>query len=188
SYHAPLSPPSLPTRRSSDLTAPDQIHIIDLGSQKGTFVNGQKVNKHALRSGDEIKLGETRVVVTIGQAISQAAQAPAQAAAEPARPKARVVMQQIDPAEVEQLGTLSAELQLVFEWTPLQVLHLAPPRRLFVGDAHGCDFFIAKNLLGRERAPLVWTDHETPPKGMIGAEFSFCFPEQCEGEIAYEAG
>src|SRR5262249_60480260 len=83
SYHAPLSPPSLPTRRSSDLTAPDQIHIIDLGSQKGTFVNGQKVNKHALRSGDEIKLGETRVVVTIGQAISQAAQAPAQAAAEP---------------------------------------------------------------------------------------------------------
>ena len=38
------------------VSSPEQIHIVDLGSQKGTFVNGQKVQKQALRSGDEIKI------------------------------------------------------------------------------------------------------------------------------------
>ncbi|MGZ4807833.1 MAG: AgmX/PglI C-terminal domain-containing protein [Thermoanaerobaculia bacterium] len=50
---------------------PEEIQIIDLGS--GTLVNGQSVNKCALNSNDEIKIGNTRIVVDIGQAVDEAA-------------------------------------------------------------------------------------------------------------------
>ena len=46
---------------------PGEIYISDLGSAKGTIVNGQKVNKSRLKSGDEIQLGDTRVVVDVAQ-------------------------------------------------------------------------------------------------------------------------
>ena len=50
-----------------EVTGPDDIFIIDLGSASGTIVNGKKVNKCKLQSGDEIQLGDTRVEVGIGE-------------------------------------------------------------------------------------------------------------------------
>ncbi len=47
--------------------SPSEIFISDLGSAKGTIVNGQKVNKSRLKNGDEIQLGDTRVVVEVAQ-------------------------------------------------------------------------------------------------------------------------
>jgi hypothetical protein len=38
-----------------EVTGPGDVSIIDLGSTKGTFVNGQKVNKAKLQSGDTIE-------------------------------------------------------------------------------------------------------------------------------------
>ena len=49
-----------------EVSGPEDVSIIDLGSTKGTLVNGQKVNKAKLQSGDEISLGDTRIEVTIG--------------------------------------------------------------------------------------------------------------------------
>ncbi len=43
-----------------EVTGPDEIFIIDLGSASGTIVNGKKVNKCKLQSGDEIR-SATRV-------------------------------------------------------------------------------------------------------------------------------
>jgi len=67
-----------------EVTGPDEIFIIDLGSAAGTIVNGKKVNKTQLQSGDEVVLGDTRVVVEIGSASAQeavpTAEAPAPAA------------------------------------------------------------------------------------------------------------
>src|SRR5688500_2536011 len=51
-----------------EVTGPNDVSIIDLGSTKGTFVNGQKVNKAKLQSGDTIVVGDTRIEVTIGGA------------------------------------------------------------------------------------------------------------------------
>jgi TonB family protein len=53
-----------------EVTGPDEIYIIDLGSAAGTIVNGKKVNKCKLQNGDEIVLGGARVVVEIGAAAS----------------------------------------------------------------------------------------------------------------------
>jgi len=44
-----------------EVNGPGDVSIIDLGSTKGTFVNGQKVNKAKLQSGDTIVVGETKI-------------------------------------------------------------------------------------------------------------------------------
>ncbi len=48
-----------------EVTSPDEIYIIDLGSASGTYVNGQRSNKARLQSGDEITIGETRIFVNV---------------------------------------------------------------------------------------------------------------------------
>src|SRR4051812_1788892 len=53
-----------------EIAGPGEIYIIDLGSTKGTLVNGQKVNKTKLQSGDQIVLGNTKLVVTVGEPIA----------------------------------------------------------------------------------------------------------------------
>jgi pSer/pThr/pTyr-binding forkhead associated (FHA) protein len=35
--------------------------IFDLDSANGTFVNGERIQRHRLRSGDEIRIGDTRL-------------------------------------------------------------------------------------------------------------------------------
>ena len=51
-----------------EVNGPGDVSIIDLGSTKGTFVNGQKVNKAKLQSGDTIVVGETKIELSIGGA------------------------------------------------------------------------------------------------------------------------
>lgn len=51
-----------------EVTGPGDVSIIDLSSTTGTFVNGQKVNKAKLQSGDTVLIGETRIEITIGGA------------------------------------------------------------------------------------------------------------------------
>lgn len=58
------------------------IHIIDLGSGRGTFVNGEKVNKRQLAHRDQIQLGGTTIVFMTHDEKALAAAAAAKAAAE----------------------------------------------------------------------------------------------------------
>jgi len=50
-----------------EVTGDDEAHIIDLGSARGTLVNGERVNKHLLRTGDRIQLGGTVLVAWVGR-------------------------------------------------------------------------------------------------------------------------
>ncbi|MEP6865346.1 MAG: AgmX/PglI C-terminal domain-containing protein [Deltaproteobacteria bacterium] len=59
-----------------EVNGPGDVSIIDLGSTKGTFVNGQKVNKAKLQSGDTIVVGETKIELTIGQPGDESADEP----------------------------------------------------------------------------------------------------------------
>ncbi|MDX2092243.1 MAG: AgmX/PglI C-terminal domain-containing protein [Kofleriaceae bacterium] len=56
-----------------EVNGPGDVSIIDLGSTKGTFVNGQKVNKAKLQSGDTIVVGETRIELAIGAGVEEEA-------------------------------------------------------------------------------------------------------------------
>lgn len=40
----------------------DQFYIYDLGSSNHTYVNGRRIDRALLRDGDEIRIGETRMV------------------------------------------------------------------------------------------------------------------------------
>lgn len=44
------------------------VSLIDLGSTRGTYVNGRRINKAKLESGDVITLGDTRVEIAIAEA------------------------------------------------------------------------------------------------------------------------
>src|SRR5262245_6370848 len=61
-----------------EVTGPDEIHIIDLGSTRGTLVNGERISKTRLQSGDEIMFGDSRVVVSFLEAQSSQATPPPQ--------------------------------------------------------------------------------------------------------------
>src|SRR5204863_223436 len=46
------------SRRHASITAtPGGFSLRDEGSSNGTFVNGQRIQEHALRPGDEIRIG-----------------------------------------------------------------------------------------------------------------------------------
>ncbi len=51
-----------------EVTGPSDVSIIDLGSTRGTFVNGQKVNKAKLQTGDAVLIGDIRIEVSVGGA------------------------------------------------------------------------------------------------------------------------
>ncbi len=48
-----------------EVTAPGEVFIIDLGSASGTLVNGEKINKRKLQTGDEVQVGNKRLHVDI---------------------------------------------------------------------------------------------------------------------------
>ena len=62
-----------------EVTGPDDVHIIDLGSTRGTLVNGERITKARLQSGDEIMFGDSRVLVTFLEAATPAQATPAPA-------------------------------------------------------------------------------------------------------------
>ncbi len=59
------------------------VSIIDLGSTRGTFVNGAKINKAKLESGDVILVGDTTIELSIAQASPALVSVPAAAAPMP---------------------------------------------------------------------------------------------------------
>src|SRR5215475_7635971 len=76
-----------------EVTSGNDITIIDLGSTKGTIVNGKKINKASLQDGDIILLGDTKIVLSVGEVEAAAddeptavAEAPKAAAPAPAPP------------------------------------------------------------------------------------------------------
>ena len=60
---------------------PEEVQLIDLGS--GTFVNGSQINKCALVGGEEIRIGNSRLVISIGEAVDASTVVTAPAASVP---------------------------------------------------------------------------------------------------------
>jgi len=59
-----------------EVTNPREVHIIDVGSASGTFVNGKQINKSLLNDGDELTFGNARVLVNIDTQVNIDAQIP----------------------------------------------------------------------------------------------------------------
>ena len=61
----------------------NDISLIDLGSTRGTFVNGTRINKTKLQTGDVITVGDTQLELSVAQAAPVLASVPEQAAPMP---------------------------------------------------------------------------------------------------------
>ncbi|MEZ4226750.1 MAG: AgmX/PglI C-terminal domain-containing protein [Polyangiaceae bacterium] len=66
-----------------EVSAPNDITLIDLGNEPGTMVNGARVNKCKLHVGDQIQVGGTRIVLESAEAAAADAVVPAPVAAAP---------------------------------------------------------------------------------------------------------
>src|SRR6186713_2395788 len=51
-----------------DIAAGNEVSIIDMGSAEGTRVNGEKVSRVRLKHGDEIGLGDSKLVLVLEEA------------------------------------------------------------------------------------------------------------------------
>src|SRR5688572_29466892 len=67
----------------------DDVQLIDLGSTRGTLVNGERITKVRLRPGDDINFGDVRVVVSFLDEEDATVVAPHVSAAAAAQPQAR---------------------------------------------------------------------------------------------------
>jgi pSer/pThr/pTyr-binding forkhead associated (FHA) protein len=56
-----------------EVTGENEVLLMDLDSSSGTAVNGTKIKKAILKSGDQVSFGDVRVVVRFGQSASRPA-------------------------------------------------------------------------------------------------------------------
>jgi pSer/pThr/pTyr-binding forkhead associated (FHA) protein len=69
-----------------EVTGEEEILLIDLDSSSGTAINGKRVKKAILKSGDQLDFGKARVIMSFGAVASNAAAtAPAQGVSEELR-------------------------------------------------------------------------------------------------------
>ena len=65
----PLSDPRVSRRHASlEIYGATCVLLKDLGSTNGTWVNGRRSSSCQLQDGDEIRIGDTRMTITIGAA------------------------------------------------------------------------------------------------------------------------
>jgi hypothetical protein len=69
-----------------EIVDPNRFTVIDLGNEPGTLVNGAQIDKCALRVGDEIRIGETRLVLESAAIEKTTASVPAAVAQRPLAP------------------------------------------------------------------------------------------------------
>ncbi|MGA9653572.1 MAG: FHA domain-containing protein, partial [Polyangia bacterium] len=55
-----------------EVNGPNEVQLIDLGSTRGTLVNGERVAKASLKSGDQVQFGDVRVAITFAAADAEA--------------------------------------------------------------------------------------------------------------------
>ena len=59
-----------------EVTAEGKVEIADLNSTNGTYVNGEKVSRTVLHTGDQVRVGDIRLTVDIIQSVKRVKRAP----------------------------------------------------------------------------------------------------------------
>src|SRR5688572_10971328 len=59
-----------------EVAGPEDITLIDLGNEPGTMVNGARVNKCKLHVGDQIQVGDTKIILESAEAAGAEVVAP----------------------------------------------------------------------------------------------------------------
>ena len=81
-----------------EVNGPNEVQLIDLGSTRGTLVNGERIAKANLKSGDQVQFGDVRVGITFMEADAEAATPVPVAPAAPVAPAPAAPAQYSAPA------------------------------------------------------------------------------------------
>jgi pSer/pThr/pTyr-binding forkhead associated (FHA) protein len=102
-----------------EVTAEQEVLLIDLDSSSGTAVNGARVKKAVLKSGDELEFGKARVIVRYGEAVENAAAIPPAPAIAESHARPRSVSPPPIPSEPG-FGPSHTEVLSEGEWEVLE--------------------------------------------------------------------
>ncbi|MBW2277759.1 MAG: FHA domain-containing protein, partial [Deltaproteobacteria bacterium] len=174
------------------------VHVVDLGSTSGTFVNGKRITRAPLTDGDRLTIGQIEIEVAlettaatktrsavVAPAIPGLAQATAPAMAAPAVATPQIsASRAFDPELIASLAAVEDPSKQVIEvvamWngSVLKVDHLGAKAKqaveFTVGEEPACDFPIpAEELAGQTKMCLVRIGNDgaaevTIPAGAAG--------------------
>ena len=160
-----------------EVNGADDVVILDLGSTSGTHVNGARVTKQRLRTGDTVTLGRHRIVVTIsGQSVAAPrpdADAMGTTQIRPASmgaPARRAPTFEEDEADSD--GTRSLEVVAMFGDAVVDISHLRSAGAYKIGQDNSCNYFVRPDLVPEDPYPLARTDGSdmvvNVPQGITG--------------------
>ncbi|HET9990568.1 MAG TPA: FHA domain-containing protein, partial [Kofleriaceae bacterium] len=107
------------------------VHIIDLGSTRGTFINGHKVNKAKLESGDAIQVGDLRIEVAFARTdavIAAPVMAPPPTPVVAIAPPAKSIPFATAPQEDDLSGAKAIEVAALLGDSVVGVKHCIDPK------------------------------------------------------------
>src|SRR5688572_29193145 len=99
-----------------------EYSIIDMGSTEGTFLNGEKVSKEKLSDGDELRLGDCRILVSF-DGVTAGIAASAIVAEEPAGELWAATQSELQQAE----PTMTIKPMPIESVVPMMAHHQPPP-------------------------------------------------------------
>jgi hypothetical protein len=157
-----------------------EFSIIDMGSSDGTFVNGERISKEKLRDGDEVKVGDCRLVVSLDE--SAEAAPPTQVGATPpmppptsvppeeawvvssqelsnAQPTAQVPAMWPSPAQqwaADQVTAQGAAVQMPMPAMAPAPMMSMPPQQPMMAAGGGMEMSYAQTTQGPAPIPSAW--------------------------------
>lgn len=165
-----------------EVGSPDDVVVLDLGSTSGTYVNGARVTKQRLRSGDQITLGRHRIVVTISGQTAAAPRPTDEAMAttqirpgEMGAPVRRAPTFEEDEADSD--GTRTLEVVAMFGETVIDIAHLREAGAYTIGQDNAVNYFVRSNAVPEDPYPLARTD---------GTDMVVNMPEGTSGDVMLE--
>lgn len=151
-----------------EVSGPDQVVVLDLGSATGTFVNGERITKRVLRSGDSLTVGSVKVAIEVeGQATPRAA---AQAARVAQRPAPAVALFDDD----ESGGPRALEVLALWGPTVVDVTHFNSDGKYLIGEAKNCNQFVDTSNVPQDPFPLA---------SLSGGDMVVNVPSGTQGEV-----
>jgi len=133
----------------------DEISLIDLGSGRGTYVNGEKINKRALQHKDQIGLGQTTILfLTRDERAIAAAKAAEREKKKRAKIKDEVVYSRRFLSRPKSSDG-SVEIALLFHDFVMAEEVFHPPKDVWIGMGAGGAFAIDHASLGSQNFLLV---------------------------------
>jgi len=159
SAHVPMDDPRVSRMHAMiEAKAADQISVLDLGSVEGTYLNGRRVTRAPLESGDRLQLGPYTLLISI----AGTTRAPT--------PMSGPLFDETDDPNA------ARTLEVMAQWgkTVVDVHHLADVGRYLIGDGVDVNHFADTAALPINEYVLAEND---------GARFLVNVPDTVSGDV-----